>query len=86
MQALLQHLQLLWGIQVDAVQVLRADLIAQDPLGRLNIQEPRRSLLKPEMVWQYEKGFQQSPEQVCRMLNQHVIPLAFLVDCLSVVT
>ena len=65
MQALLQHLQLLWGIQVDAVQVLRADLIAQDPLGRLNIQEPRRSLLKPEMVWQYEKGFQQSPEQVC---------------------
>lgn len=52
-------------------QVLRADLIAQDPLGRLNIQEPRRSLLKPEMVWQYEKGFQQSPEQVAEARRGH---------------
>jgi len=46
------------------LQVLRADLIAQDPLGLLNLQDPRRSLLKPEMVWQYEKGFQQTPAQV----------------------
>ena len=45
-------------------QVLRAAVMAADPAGLAHMQEPNRSLLKPEMVWQYEKGFKQSPEQV----------------------
>ena len=46
------------------MQVLRADLVAHDPQSAVNVQEPRRSLLKPEMVWQLDKGFSQTPEQV----------------------
>ena len=46
------------------MQVLRADLVIQDPECKMNMQEPGRSLLKPEVVWQLEKGFQPSPEQV----------------------
>ena len=45
------------------LQVLRAALIAADPAGPANMQQ-HRSLLKPEMIWQYEKGFSQSCEQV----------------------
>ena len=51
------------------MQVLRADLLAQGPTAVLDMQEPRRSLLKPEMVWQYEKGFNQTPEQVDKQVN-----------------
>ena len=46
------------------MQVLRAAVMAEDPAGRVNMREPNRSLLKPEMVWQYEKGFSQTPEEV----------------------
>lgn len=46
------------------VQVLRAAVMSEDPAGRVNMLEPNRSLLKPEMVWQYAKGFSQTPEEV----------------------
>lgn len=52
-------------------QVLRADLVIQDPECKINMQEPRRSLLKPEVVWQLEKGFQQSSEQVAEAKRGH---------------
>lgn len=48
------------------MQVLRAAVMAEDPAGRVHMREPNRSLLKPEMVWQYEKGFSQTPEEVCQ--------------------
>ena len=46
------------------MQVLRAAVMAADPTGRANMREPNRSLLKPEMIWQYEKGFNQTCEEV----------------------
>ncbi len=59
------------------MQVLRADLVIQDPDCKMNMQEPRRSLLKPEVVWQLEKGFQQSSEQV----GQPAVKLRHAVAC-----
>lgn len=47
------------------MQVLRAAVMAEDPAGQVHMREPNRSLLKPEMIWQYEKGFSQTPEEVC---------------------
>lgn len=41
--------------------------MAEDPAGRVNMREPNRSLLKPEMIWQYEKGFGQTPEEVSQL-------------------
>ena len=60
-------------------QVLRAAVMAADPAGRAHMQEPNRSLLKPEMVWQYKKGFKQSPEQV----GPHTVSLLVLHLCAS---
>lgn len=48
------------------MQVLRAAVMAEDPAGHVHMREPNRSLLKPEMIWQYEKGFSQTPEEVCQ--------------------
>ena len=57
------------------VQVLRADKMAENAQGHFHMQEPQRSLLKPELIWQYEKGLQQTLQQVCAAAKH-----AFIVD------
>ncbi|KAL3132404.1 hypothetical protein ABBQ32_008965 [Trebouxia sp. C0010 RCD-2024] len=56
---------------VDIFQVLRAAVMAADPAGGAHMRDPGRSLLKPELIWQYEKGFSQTPEEVARAKHAH---------------
>lgn len=51
-----------------ARQVLRAAVMAADPAGGAHMHDPNRSLLKPELIWQYAKGFSQAPEEVSQHL------------------
>ena len=50
-------------------QVLRADAFKQTYSWML--QEPARSLIKPELVWQIEKGVRQSAEEVAAAKAGH---------------
>lgn len=67
-------------------QVLRAAVMAADPAGGAHMRDPGRSLLKPELIWQYEKGFSQTPEEVSHHLahvqasQRLLLPTAALVS------